>query len=365
MNISNEIDRARFLGCLVGGAVGDALGAPVEFMQYAEIAHRFGHVGITSYVPAYGRIGAITDDTQMMLFTAEGLIRTWVRGCYKGVADPIPVVAHAYLRWLRTQGGQPLLNQTFVSDESGWLIKQPELHQRRAPGNTCLAALRAMKNLGEPARNGSKGCGAVMRMAPVGLYCYRAGDAAFELGCELGALTHGHPTGYIAAGAFAQLIFELCRGISLKEALASTITFLKEVPNHQETLYSLQRAQDLAAIGYPSVQAISKIGQGWVAEEALAIGVYCALVSRSFREGVLLAVNHDGDSDSTAAIAGNLLGVMMGIAEIPTELLEPLELKETILEIARHLYEFRDWSIELYPADVEFDNWLRDTYPSY
>ena len=99
--------RDRFLGCLLGGAAGDALGAPVEFMKRATILERFGPRGITSYAPAYGRTGAITDDTQMTLFTAEGLLRAYVRGERRGIGHVPSVVAHAYLRWLKTQGTAP------------------------------------------------------------------------------------------------------------------------------------------------------------------------------------------------------------------------------------------------------------------
>jgi len=103
----------RFTGCLLGGAVGDALGAPVEFMKRTEILRRFGPNGITAYVPAYGGLGTITDDTQMTLFTAEGLLRGWVRGCFKGITTYPGMTAHAYLRWLQTQGGAvPLLVET-------------------------------------------------------------------------------------------------------------------------------------------------------------------------------------------------------------------------------------------------------------
>jgi hypothetical protein len=132
--------QARFVGCLLGGAVGDALGAPVEFMKRTEILRHFGPKGITWYAPAYGGIGLITDDTQMTLFTAEGLIRAWVRGCMKGITTYSGVTAHAYLRWLRTQGEHPTCDIDFGSDEPGWLFQQRELHHRRAPGNTCLAA---------------------------------------------------------------------------------------------------------------------------------------------------------------------------------------------------------------------------------
>ncbi|RPJ69686.1 MAG: ADP-ribosylglycohydrolase family protein, partial [Acidobacteria bacterium] len=161
--------RSKFLGCLLGGAVGDALGAPVEFMSLAEIRRRFGPRGVEDYAPAYGRRGAITDDTQMTLFTAEGLIRGLVRWRSKGIAHVPSVVAHAYLRWLRTQGESSACKVDDPDEDRGWLYSQRELHHRRAPGNTCLSALREMKTLGAPARNTSKGCGGVMRVAPAGL----------------------------------------------------------------------------------------------------------------------------------------------------------------------------------------------------
>jgi hypothetical protein len=147
--------QGRFVGCLLGGAVGDALGAPVEFMRRTEILHRFGPKGITTYAPAYGGLGTITDDTQMTLFTAEGLLRGWVRGCFKGITSYPGVTAHAYLRWLKTQGERSRCEIDFGADEPGWLFQQRALHHRRAPGNTCLSALRAMPSPGEPARNDS------------------------------------------------------------------------------------------------------------------------------------------------------------------------------------------------------------------
>lgn len=92
----------RISGCLLGGAVGDALGAPIEFISLGEIRRQFGVSGIRDYAPAYGRIGAITDDTQMTLFTAEGLLRAWVRHAGKGICNTVGVIHHAYLRWLLT-----------------------------------------------------------------------------------------------------------------------------------------------------------------------------------------------------------------------------------------------------------------------
>src|SRR6185437_11517812 len=116
----------RCRGCLLGGAVGDALGAPVEFLSIDQIHNRFGPGGIRDFAPAYGRVGAITDDTQMALFTAEGLIRAAVREAGRGVCHPPTVVHRAYVRWLTTQGyNAPKLESEIVTDEwltDGWLI---------------------------------------------------------------------------------------------------------------------------------------------------------------------------------------------------------------------------------------------------
>ncbi len=358
----------RFTGCLLGGAVGDALGAPVEFMKREQILRKFGPKGITGYAPAYGGIGKITDDTQMTLFTAEGLLRGWVRGCFKGITSYQATTAHAYLRWLRTQREHNEHAIEFGVEEPGWLFEQGELHNRRAPGNTCLSAMRVMSALGEPARNDSKGCGGLMRVAPVGLFAWRLQESpayAFQLGTELAALTHGHPTGALTGGVLAVMILALTDGASLAEALAAVKPILRNERQHQETLYAIEMAESLAASETRPEDAIARLGEGWIAEEALAISIYCALVARSFRHGVIMAVNHDGDSDSTGAIVGNLLGAMYGLKAIPAEWLEPLELRDVITELAEDLYAFKDWNIGEYAGDKTVGDRIWKKYPGF
>jgi ADP-ribosylglycohydrolase len=366
--VAPSVLRDRFIGCLLGGAVGDALGAPVEFLSRSEILHRFGPEGITAYVPAYGGLGTITDDTQMTLFTAEGLLRAYVRGAFKGITTYPGVVAHAYLRWLQTQGEQPKADLMLGQDEPGWLFGQRALHARRAPGNTCLSALRAMPSLGAPAKNDSKGCGGVMRMAPVGLFAHRLGQSpqlTFELATELSALTHGHPTGALTGGVFAVLVLELCGGASLPDALATARTCLRAAPDHRETLDAIDAAEFLATSGRPHEDAIAQLGEGWVAEEALAIAIYCALVATGIERGIVLAVNHDGDSDSTGAMVGNLLGAIHGVSAIPPSWLTRLELHDTIEEIAADLHDFRNWNIGEYATDKEMNARVLAKYPGF
>lgn len=354
-----------FTGCLLGGAVGDALGAPVEFMSREQILQNFGLDGIRGFAPAYGGYGRITDDTQMSLFTAEGLLRAAVRGADRGICHRQSMVASAYERWLYTQGLGTAVNSGDDRIQSGWLIGHQQLHQRRTPGSTCINALQAMRHPGEVADNDSKGCGGVMRAAPAGMYCVDddSGVTAFQTGIDIAAITHGHPTGYLAAGALAQIVAHLLQGHSLAAALFHTREVLIQHKHHQETLQALRHAEQLAHSESDPVSAIAQLGKGWVAEEALAIAVYCALTADSFEDGVCLAVNHDGDSDSTGAIAGNLLGAIHGRRCIPGHWLEALELRDVIEEVAMDLLMCRLW--EAGELNDRNSNRLREKYPGY
>ncbi len=326
--------REHYLGCLLGGAVGDALGAGIEFDDAEALAAKHGPGGIADYVAVYGREGAITDDTQMTLFTADALLR-WDNARRAGrLRSPVVFGREAYLRWLHTQGvaWRPEMGKP------GWLVKERGLHARRAPGNTCLAALQkgGKGTPSEPA-NESKGCGGVMRMAPVGLV--RAGLLdPFAEGSALAAVTHGHPSGYLSAAFLAALVAELAGGAELRDGIERSSRRLERELGHAETLVAVERAVSFAEGRGEPRELIVRLGEGWTGEEALAIALYCVLRARSFEEGVLLAVNHGGDSDSTGSIAGNLLGLLLGVAAIPARWLDRLELRALTEELALDLW---------------------------
>jgi len=256
----------------------------------------------------------------------------------KGTRHVASVVDHAYARWLVTQGVRsPRWKEAGGGD--GWLIGVSGLHARRAPGNTCLAAMCAARpgSVAQPL-NDSKGCGGVMRAAPTGLLARRHGGDPFELGRDIAALTHGHPSGHLPAGALAALVAALCADDPLNAALDGVEQRLAQEPGHEETLTALRAARALARTGgEPSPEAVAQLGEGWVGEEALAIAVYCALGARDFAHGVKLAVNHSGDSDSTGAITGNILGTLLGRAAIPAHWLDRLELRAEIARLCEDM----------------------------
>jgi ADP-ribosylglycohydrolase len=350
---------------MLGGAVGGALGAPVAHLSLADIRRRFGREGLTDYVEAYGRLGAITDDTQMSLFSADGVVRAYVRACLKGICAPEAIVQHAYLRWLLTQGVEPhaeIATSGGTTWPDGWLVRERRLWARRAPGKACLAALSATVTLGERAKNDCKGCATVTRVAPVGLVCRAYGDdgssPAYELGTAVSAVTHGHPVGIVAGGAFALLVAYLTEGLEFRRAVDTLVGFLRRVPGAEVVTRAVATAQNLVEQGREATpEEIESLGGGWVAEEALGVAVYCALRAESFEHGVLLAVNHSGASDSTASLTGQLLGATLGAGVVPAHWLAPLELRDVIEEMAAALVAVRNETFDPEKEWSRFPGW--------
>ena len=326
-----------FRGCLVGGATGDALGAPIEFYSTAAISERYGQDGIRDLERSYGVMGAITDDTQMTLFTAEGCIRYGKLLNDVDLTRLVRSIGSAYRRWFDTQqsgnhgggGGEGHI---------GYLGNVPAMRNRRGPGNTCLTGLASGRSVID-----SKGCGGVMRVAPVGLFLAGITDrkTVFDVGCRSAEITHGHPSGYLAAGVLAALIAGIIEKQTLSQSLGVALDILQEHEDHQEVLAKVHAAIRLSEEGSDRTQVFSTLGEGWIAEEALAISVYSCMAWKGLEEAVTFSVNHGGDSDSTGSITGQIMGAVMGFESIPDRWIQHLELKDTIEKIALDLNRSR------------------------
>ncbi|HHX60876.1 MAG TPA: ADP-ribosylglycohydrolase family protein [Epulopiscium sp.] len=345
-----------FAGCLLGGALGDALGAPVETLTYKEITREYGHDGVVELQCGIHGFAEITNDTQLTLFTAEGLLRAKCRRDKKGITKDLRettnVIFRAYLRWLYTQGLST--SNWSGSDYDGWLVGVKPLYVNKEIETTCITTLgKGIKGrLSKPINNSST-CGTVIRVAPVGLFA-DSREEAFELGNRVGAITHGHPLAYYSSGAMALLIHNIIEGMSIMDATLEVISELKKYENTQEAVDKLELAIDLYQSKYPSMQALKKLGRGREAIETLGIGVYCALTyPDDIVKALKLAVNHSGDSDSTGSVTGNIVGAYLGKDAIPTDWIEKLQLAKEIEKMAtdlhtRHCNE-EDWEFK-YPS---------------
>lgn len=322
--VTTDEQDGRLLGCLFGGAVGDGFGYAIEFDRLATIRAKHGPTGLTEPLLTNGQL-VVSDDTQMTLFTAEALGEVTRPDLF------IDACRAAYLRWYGTQRGR--LPKT--TGKGKGLLSHASLWARRAPGNTCMSALAAggTGTIERPI-NDSKGCGGVMRTAPIGLL-YPA-DVAFDLGARASALTHGHPSGYLSGGAMAAIVSGLAGGMRLTDAVVEAIHILRGRGGADETIAALEGA--IALAGKPGCDgqdvARGSLGEGWVGEEALAIAVYACLVSDEFEDAIRIAANHDGDSDSTASVAGQLLGAARGVMPIRWDWIERLDVFDAVADVA-------------------------------
>lgn len=340
-----DIDKYR--GCLIGGAVGDALGYAVEFIEDSHIFEKYGEKGITEYSLVNG-VAPISDDTQMTLFTANGLLLGTTRGMMRGIMGTYPsYIALCYRDWLKTQMADEF---GFEPPQYSWLNNIPAMNHSREPGRTCISYLMN-NNLGSTAepKNNSKGCGGVMRVAPIGLYFEGkpyTSDQIDMIGAETAAITHGHELGYIPAAMLVHIIHLLAHGteMTVRDAVEDAKRAVSRLFPKAEHLNELIRLTDnairLAADNdIDELDAIRELGEGWVAEETLAIAIYCSLkYEHDFEKAIIASVNHSGDSDSTGAVTGNILGAHLGMTAIPDKFLTNLELRDTILEIADDLF---------------------------
>ncbi|MEU6030872.1 ADP-ribosylglycohydrolase family protein [Streptomyces tauricus] len=314
-------------GALVGLALGDALGFPTEFKDVPSILAAFGPWRELELPdPAY-----ITDDTQMTLALAQGLRAAMDRGLL-GPRELAEAVRKEFIAWNRS----------------------PE--NNRAPGNTCLTACELLEREGLPWQESSqlhsKGCGANMRVAPLGLAPglsdeQRAGAAQLQA-----ALTHGHPTALAASDLTAHAVRLLAQGAEPTGLVGLLRSYAYEnrtnyherwlgdlwtrsqdpTPTHfisrgwDECLEALERVRQALRSPSPETDPCLATGAGWVAEEALATGLLCFLL---FVDEPVTALRRaactSGDSDSIACLAGAFSGAYLGADAWPTEWADRIE----------------------------------------
>ncbi len=348
----NYVELDKIQGCLIGGAAGDALGFAVEFLSDYQIFNRYGENGITSYFLS-NNVAHISDDTQMTLFTAEGVLRAVEK--FKNPTDDqlIETIYQSYLGWLYTQEG----TCDGLPYEDSLLLGLKELYHRRAPGNTCISALASGKCGAYDCKlNDSKGCGGIMRVAPLALYLAQVknydnlGEIA-DVAARSSAITHCHDLGYIPSAFLAVFIACLLRGDSPKQALDAATDAVKKnfatSPNIGYFLNLIDTAIKLALQGkekddIDDLDAIRELGEGWVAEETLAIALYCSFKymddENGFDKALIASVNHSGDSDSTGAVTGNIMGAWVGYNNIPAKYKKNLELHDVIINLSQKMH---------------------------
>ena len=305
----------RFVGAIVGFAVGDALGMPVQFLTRDQIKRYYGKPIATFYKAHPGHAsdflpaGAYTDDTQMMLASAECLIE-----CCKN--DPARQ-ADALLSW--------------------YLNSEPHRTPMRANLRACkhLSAGRSWSKSGVF----SGGCGAAVRMPPLGLFFHRRPEALIRAAVDNCMITHTEPRARASSVAVACLAARLVQANEKSSPGEQVLETADRVSQFDQDMAAMLRwVTQICHL--PPEEALFEIGTSSDAIEAIPAAVYCFLKHpRNFSSAVLPAVNAGDASDSIAALAGCFVGAYSGIDAIPRQWVLEVENSDVLIGVAESLAE--------------------------
>ena len=308
-------------GSLLGLAAGDALGYPIEHIYKGKAPQP-----ITGYLlDAKTGKACISANTQLMLCTLQGILiaetRVRTRGAGTSIDRYVQIIDQ---RWAALQG-QAVDARRGVAQ---WLLSQPEMRARRAPGKTCIEALK--DGVPNPEK---KSPGSIVRTAPVGLYYDLDVKRVPFLAEKIVSITH--PATAHAANVYASILYDLVYAkMDLYTAIAAS-TSGKVAQEEFDLWRLLELSFALAHNTAPDEENMYEIGRGWSAEKALARAVYCAArYQGDFSSGILAAVQYGGDVDAIGALTGSLLGAMCGLDGIDEKWTKNLELYDTILRMA-------------------------------
>jgi ADP-ribosylglycohydrolase len=297
---------------MLGLALGDALGRPLEFLSLEEIRERYGETALAGPDEPL----RCTDDTSMTVAVAEALVAA-------GADEPEALMSAVVERFV------------------AW---RSEVKPEDSPGNTCLEAtarLEAGVPWTESGVAWSKGAGAVMRTAPVGFYYAGYPVLLREVTRMIAATTHGHPTAWAAANVASVCVKEALDETDPAFWLDRSIQFLSGT-SCGEVIDALGRVPEAVA-SRTDEEAMALLGEGWIAEEAVAMALAAVLRHRDdFAQAVRCAVRHDGDSDTVGCITGALMGARLGERELPEKLLQRLEGADGLRALAVKMAAGRD-----------------------
>ena len=302
------MDGEKAKGLIFGLAIGDAFGYPTEFITLARIKTEFGPQGIADFPKSPA---LFTDDTQMSIAITEALIKAGAQD----LETIMEAIKEEFIKWRRS----------------------PE--NNRAPGNACLTGVSNMERGVHWSESGvvdSKGCGSAMRVAPIGFVYQHDPDKLKQVARASGICTHGHRTAIAASIGAAYLVKLALEGVEPERMIPETLSFTAGISREFEK--ALSKVSE--CLDWPNEEdALKHLGEGWIAEEAVALGLYCFLkYPDDYAKTMLRGANTNGDSDSVACIAGGISGAFLGVAAIPDKWMnnieKPIYLEDLSLRLA-------------------------------
>ena len=315
---------SQFVGSIVGLAVGDAIGYPAEFRRRDQLLAEIGPEGITDFIalkdsrfsrPLFAGTdhppGTFTDDTQMTIAVGESLLH----GSEHDLDQLMVEMGRRFVSWSRSD------------------------NNNRAPGATCMegcATLSLEVHWRDAGVAESKGCGSAMRVAPIGLY-YKDLDQVSDVARASSLLTHGHAAALEGAAAAAIMVAMALTGAEPERIFHEVdARCCDSSPDFRATW---SKIPELLANPPAETLAQGGLGEGWVAEEAVASAMYCFWrFPDDYKQAILTAINTDGDSDSIGAITGSVMGARLGVESIPNSWRQAVEDSQYLHELGTRLW---------------------------
>lgn len=353
-----EIDPGIYRGCLLGMAVGDALGAAVDGKSYRQICETYGPAGLLGYDLVNG-FAEITSYTQVALFTCNGMLLSVAKG-QVGTAACMRHITTALKEWARAQHlpGDPILRHC-------WLCRIPQARKRRSMDPRTLDALTrdVLGSLKAPANQGA-GPGTLAAAIPAGLFFHPERMAVEEigiLGAQIVALTHGDPMAYLSGAMLAYLIAGIVQApeCPMEEQVQHAMEAVAvQFPGQPVQRLQMMLREAVRLSHQPELpgQQVMEQQECKSAAQVLAGAVYAVLASNGdFDTAMILAVNHSGKSAAVGAIVGALLGAQLGEKALPEFYLDCLDCADVVREVATDLYTAcpKGWRTRLF--DDEWD----------
>ncbi|MCC5452921.1 ADP-ribosylglycohydrolase family protein [Rheinheimera sp. UJ51] len=341
--------RAKTKASMFSAAIGDAFGSPYEFKTVSPTHNCVLPIIDSPFCTEHRNF---TDDTQLLIFSAEGLADYATQNQTSPIKSDVLIeaVSHAFQRWLFTQDMSSICQDPIRLN--GGLLEYPFVYQTRSPGATCIDALKDMQRLSQPACNFSAGAGALLRLIPHAAFCLNTLSdddylTVFKLGSEIAGITHGHGHALVSAGIFNLLMFLLFKGLDLDSSLKVSLHFLLTNKNIHNLYIDKAHITDvtilllnvvaLAKSNTPTNDAIAAIGEGWVSPQALGLAIYANLKAKTGHEMLRLSAWHNGDSDTVCALAGGIYGAIHGTAHELMPYIENISGKPELNKIINHL----------------------------
>ncbi len=296
---------SRFQGCLVGVAVGDALGMPVEGWTKEQIRYRYGT--LRDMVDGLRPAGSVTDDTMQTLHLAESLIEV-------DHFDPDDF-ARRLLQWYR-------------SDPFGIGIHTEQVLGLMDRGLSWREATEQVERRNAPLTAGN---GSLMRCAPIALRYYRDIGALLDCSHQASSVTHPNPLARAACAFFNALLSRVLRGFEKEQALAFATEVMRHAPH--ELLERVHGFQDKDA---------DEVGTSGFVLDTLECALWAWWRHNNFEDALIAVVNLGGDTDTNGAVTGALMGAQCGLDAIPLRWRQKVSVVDKCLILATRLYELAE-----------------------